>query len=224
MIGAASISAFPLFSGFATKSLIMEAVAQEHRTAIWLLLLFASAGVFHHAGIKIPYFAFFAHDRGYRVAEAPVNMRVAMGLAALICVGIGVAPEVLYGILPYTMDYVPYTTPHVVNQLQLLLLASMAFTVLIRTGLYPPEIRSVNLDVDVVYRKLLPAAWRWLSTGVPRLGETVGAPLRRGAEHAWAVAREPLEPDGRLARPWSTHLMVWFVALLFGVVLLMSLW
>ena len=43
----------------------MEAVGQEHRTVIWLLLLFASAGVFHHAGIKIPYFAFFAHDRGY---------------------------------------------------------------------------------------------------------------------------------------------------------------
>ena len=202
----------------------MEAVAQEHRTVIWLLLLFASAGVFHHAGIKIPYFAFFAHDRGYRVAEAPVNMRVAMGLAALICVGIGVAPELLYGILPYAMDYAPYTTPHVVNQLQLLLFAALAFTVLIRTGLYPPEIRSVNLDVDVVYRKLLPAAWRGLSAGASRLGETAGVPLRRGAERAWAVAREPLEPDGLVARPWSTHLMVWFVALVFGVVLLMSLW
>ena len=123
IVGAASISAFPLFSGFATKSLIMEAVGQEHRTVIWLLLLFASAGVFHHAGIKIPYFAFFAHDRGYRVAEAPLNMRVAMTMAALICIGIGVVPGLLYGILPYAMDYVPYTTPHVVNQLQLLLLA-----------------------------------------------------------------------------------------------------
>ena len=168
IVGAASISAFPLFSGFATKSLIMEAVGQEHRTAIWLLLLFASAGVFHHAGIKIPYFAFFAHDRGFRVAEAPLNMRVAMTMAALICIGIGVVPGVLYGILPHAMDYAPYTTPHVVNQLQLLLFAAMAFTVLIRTGLYPPEIRSVNLDADVMYRRLLPSAWHALSDSVAR--------------------------------------------------------
>lgn len=96
MVGAASISAFPLFSGFATKSIIMDGVAQDHRLLIWLLL-FASASVFHYARIKIPYFAFFAHDRGHRVGEAPLNMRVAMAMAALICVGIGVAPELLYG-------------------------------------------------------------------------------------------------------------------------------
>jgi multicomponent Na+:H+ antiporter subunit D len=223
IVGAASISAFPLFSGFATKSLIMEAVGQEHRTAIWLLLLFASAGVFHHAGIKIPYFAFFAHDRGYRVAEAPLNMRVAMTMAAVICIGIGVVPGVLYGILPQAMDYAPYTTPHVVNQLQLLLLAAMAFTVLIRTGLYPPEVRSVNLDADVMYRRLLPSAWDALSESAARVGATVSGPLRRGADRAFAAAAGPLRADGWLAIPWSTHHMVWLAGLLFGVVLMVAL-
>ena len=63
------------------------------------------------------------------------------------------APGLLYDMLPYAMDYAPFTTPHVVNQLQLLLFAALAFTLLIRTGLYPPELRSVNLDVDVVYRR-----------------------------------------------------------------------
>jgi multicomponent Na+:H+ antiporter subunit D len=223
MVGAASISAFPLFSGFATKSLIMEAAAQDHRTVVWLLLLFASAGVFHHAGIKIPYFAFFAHDRGHRVAEAPLNMRVAMAMAALVCIGIGVAPAALYRILPHAIDYVPYTTPHVVNQLQLLLLASMAFTVLIRTGLYPPEVRSVNLDVDVVYRRALPSAWRLLSQVVRRLRPAWGTPLHRRAEHVWVAATGPLRPHGQLAAPWSTHLMVWWVALLLGILLLLAL-
>lgn len=223
MIGAASISAFPLFSGFATKSLVLEAVAQEHRTVIWLLLLFASAGVFHHAGIKIPYFAFFAHDRGYRVAEPPVNMRVAMALAAVVCIGIGVAPSLLYDILPYGMDYHAYTAPHVINQLQLLLLASMAFTVLIRTGLYPPELRSVNLDLDAVYRKTLPAGWCALSRGASGLGQRLGLPLRRHVDRLWATATGPLRPDGRIAVPWSTHLMVWWVALLVGLVLLLTL-
>lgn len=223
IVGAASISAFPLFSGFATKSLIMEAVAQEHRTVVWLLLLFASAGVFHHAGIKIPYFAFFAHDRGHRVAEAPLNMRAAMAIAALVCIGIGVAPEVLYGILPHAVDYVPYTTPHVINQLQLLLLAAMAFTVLIRTGLYPPEVRSVNLDADVVYRRVLPAAWNTLSQNMFHVRDMLGQPLRRTAERAWAATVSPLRPAGPLATPWSTTRMVWWVAALLGGVLLVAL-
>ena len=71
MVGAFSISGFPLFSGFATKSMIMLSAAQQGYTWEWLVLLFASAGVFHHSGIKIPYFAFFAHDSGKRCAEAP---------------------------------------------------------------------------------------------------------------------------------------------------------
>lgn len=223
LVGAASISAFPLFSGFATKSLIIEAVAQEHRTVVWLMLLFASAGVFHHAGIKIPYFAFFAHDRGWRVAEAPVNMRVAMALAAGVSVAIGVAPGWLYRMLPYPVDFVPYTTPHVVNQLQLLLLAAMAFTVLVRTGLYPPELRSVNLDLDVAYRRALPAVWRGGLAGVARLRDRVAGPLRRRAASAGAVVARPLRPPGWLAAPWPTDVMVWWVALLLGVFLLLSI-
>lgn len=224
MVGAASISAFPLFSGFATKSIIMEAVGQEHRTVIWLLLLFASAGVFHHAGIKIPYFAFFAHDRGLRVAEAPVSMRVAMAMAAAVCLTIGIVPGVLYDLLPYAMDYEVFTTAHVINQLQLLLLAALAFTVLIRTGLYPPEVRSVNLDVDAVYRRALPGAWHTLTTATTRLGHRAAAPLRAHATRLWAAATGPLRPGGAVASPWSTHLMLLWLVLLLGLVLVLSLW
>jgi multicomponent Na+:H+ antiporter subunit D len=223
IVGAASISAFPLFSGFATKSLIFEAVAQEHLTVVWLLLLFASAGVFHHAGIKIPYFAFFAHDRSHRVAEAPLNMRVAMTMAATICIGIGVAPGLLYGILPYAVDYAPYTAPHVINQLQLLLLAAMAFTVLIRTGLYPPEVASVNLDADVVYRRVIPSAWNALLQKASQLQAAVGPPLLRTAKRPWNATVGSLRPDGSLATPWSTTRMVWWVAMLLGATLLLTL-
>jgi multicomponent Na+:H+ antiporter subunit D len=223
IVGAASISAFPLFSGFATKSLIMEAVAQEHLTVVWLLLLFASAGVFHHAGIKIPYFAFFAHDRGHRVTEAPLNMRVAMTMAAMICIGIGVAPGVIYGILPYAVDYAPYTAPHVINQLQLLLLAAMAFTMLIRTGLYPPEVASVNLDADVAYRRIMPSAWNALMQKAFQLREMLGPPLLRIAKRPWDAAVGQLRPDGSVATPWSTTRMVWWVAVLLGAMLLLTL-
>jgi multicomponent Na+:H+ antiporter subunit D len=99
-VGAASISAFPLFSGFVSKSMVMKALLDEGYWGVWPVLLFASAGVFHHAGIKIPFFAFFAHDSGIRTREPPKNMLLAMGLAALLCVGIGTflqAPSVPSG-------------------------------------------------------------------------------------------------------------------------------
>jgi multicomponent Na+:H+ antiporter subunit D len=153
IVGAASISAFPLFSAFATKSMVMEAAAVGHMPIIWFMLLFASAGVFHHAGIKIPFFAFFSHDSGIRTKEAPLHMLLAMGLAAFLCIFIGVFPDALYRILPYQVDYAPYSAPHVVAQLQLLFFSALAFTLLILSGIYPAEMRAINLDADWLYRK-----------------------------------------------------------------------
>ena len=153
IIGAASISAFPLFSGFISKSMVMSAAADGHMTVVWLILLFASAGVFHHSGIKIPFFAFFSHDAGIRTKEPQFNMLLAMGIAAFLCIFIGVCPKYLYSILPYPVDYVPYTAPHVISQLQILLFSALAFTLLILSGVYPAEIRAINLDVDWFYRK-----------------------------------------------------------------------
>lgn len=162
IVGAASISAFPLFSGFVSKSMIMTAAAADHRWFVWGVLLFASAGVFHHSGIKIPYFAFFAHDSGKRVKEAPWNMLLAMAITAFLCIFIGVYPKALYDILPFPVDYVPYTTAHVITQLQLLMFSALAFTVLMLYKIYPPELKSTNLDTDWIYRKLLPCVLGWL--------------------------------------------------------------
>lgn len=156
IVGAASISAFPLFSGFISKSMILTAVAGEHRWFVWAMLLFASAGVFHHSGIKIPYFAFFAHDSGRRVKEAPWNMLLAMFITSFLCIFIGVYPQPLYDILPYPVDFVPYTTAHVITQLQLLMFSALAFTVLMLYKIYPPELKSTNLDSEWIYRRLLP--------------------------------------------------------------------
>ena len=153
MVGAASISAFPLFSGFVSKSMVMDAAAGGHMRIIWFILLFASAGVFHHAGIKIPFFAFFGHDSGMRPKEAPVNMLLAMGMAAFLCIFIGSFPGPLYSLLPYPVDYVPYTAPHVVGQTQLLFFSALAFSLLLLSGIYPGEQRCVNLDFDWFYRK-----------------------------------------------------------------------
>jgi multicomponent Na+:H+ antiporter subunit D len=153
IVGAASISAFPFFSAFCTKSMVIEAVALGDMKVIWFILMFASAGVFHHAGIKIPYFTFFSHDSGIRTKEPPLNMLFAMGIAAFLCVFIGVFPGLLYSILPYPVDYVPYTASHVVASSQLLFFSALAFMLLILSGLYPAEMRAINLDFDWFYRK-----------------------------------------------------------------------
>lgn len=157
IIGALSISAFPLFSGFVSKSMVMTALVQEEYNYLWLFMLFASAGVFHHAGIKIPYFAFFAHDSGLRPKEAPINMLIAMGLAATLCIFIGSQPQYLYSLLPWEVSYWPYDTTHVLTQLQLLFFSALAFVWLNKQGIYPPELHSTNLDADWIYRKFLPA-------------------------------------------------------------------
>jgi multicomponent Na+:H+ antiporter subunit D len=154
MVGAASISAFPLFSGFVSKSMVMDAAAKGNMKVIWFVLLFASAGVFHHAGIKIPYFAFFSHDSGMRPKEAPLHMLLAMGITAILCIFIGSYPWLLYRLLPYPdVVYDPYTAHHVVAQTQLLFFSALAFTLLLMSGIYPAEQRCVNLDVDWFYRK-----------------------------------------------------------------------
>ncbi len=195
IVGAASISAFPLTSGFVTKSMILSAAADGNYLIPFLVLLFASAGVFHHSGIKIPFFAFFAHDRGLRVKEAPANMLAAMAVAAVFCIGIGVFPSVLYGLLPYPVDYVPYTTSHVVQMLQLLLFSALAFTFLMKTKLYPPELRSVVLDVDWTYRKLLPQVWGGVA-GVWMVGQRSFPGYGRRA--ASKAPRSDLDPSESL--------------------------
>jgi multicomponent Na+:H+ antiporter subunit D len=88
-----------------------------------------------------------------RPKDAPIHMLLAMGIAAGLCIFIGVYPAPLYSLLPYPVDYVPYTAPHVVGQTQLLFFSALAFTLLLRAGIYPAEIRSINLDADWFYRK-----------------------------------------------------------------------
>jgi multicomponent Na+:H+ antiporter subunit D len=212
MVGAASISAFPLFNGFISKSMIMSAMFEQGYSLGWLGLLFASAGVFHHAGIKIPYFAFFAHDSGLRVQEAPRNMLLAMALAAGGCVLLGSWPALLYDLLPWQVNYVPYTYAHVMVQLQLLLFSALAFAWLKLAGIYPPELRSVNLDFDWVYRRLIPGGFNQVSAGLLQLSMALSGSLRRSASHLGSWVKGP-----RMAL--ALHLESGGAALLVGLAL-----
>lgn len=217
IVGAASISAFPLFSGFVSKSMVMVAALEGNHPIVWLALLFASAGVFHHAGIKIPYFAFYAHDSGIRCAEAPRSMLVAMGLAAAICIFNGSYPWLLYSLLPFPVDYEPYTAAHVLTQCQLLFFSALAFVWLNLRGLYPPELPSTNLDVEWTYRKLLPAAAIAVRDGASRVAARVAALMERAA--AGQGVEAVLIRWGLIGRTWTLGTTaLWALVLLTGYV------
>ena len=151
MIGAFAISAVPLFSGFVSKSMIVSAAGDAQLGVIFLMLTLASAGTFLHTGLKLPYYMFFGKDSGAKGKEPPRNMLVAMGLAAIACVLIGLFPGLLYGILPIqTADYVPYTLQHVTSTLGMLAFTALGFFLLLKQ-LDPT--RTISLDTDWFYRR-----------------------------------------------------------------------
>ena len=176
-------------------------------------------GVSRRWDTKVPYFAFFAHDRGIRVQEAPLNMLMAMGIVAALCILIGVYPVILYGWLPYTVTYVPYTVDHVVTQMQLLLFSALAFTLLIRTGIYPPEMRSVNLDTDWFYRRLFPACAGFLGRLGAALAIRAAAMGKALLRQATGLVYHAHGPNGVLARTAPISITVLWVAVLLAATL-----
>jgi len=222
IVGAASISAFPLFSGFVSKSMVMSAAIKNGYDGVWLVLLFASAGVFHHAGIKIPYFAFFAHDAKLPAREPPVNMLLAMTIAAALCLAIGIYPQALYSLLPHQVSYTPYDVTHVLTQLQLLFFSALAFVWLNLRHLYPPELPSVNLDADWIYRRLVPDAMRALFNRLFALDNRLRSAMVGSVGRLLEGVTTHHRADGVMARNWRTGSMVAGVVLLLGIYLILG--
>lgn len=149
-IGALAISSFPFLSGYTTKPMIIEAGVFEGYYWVWLILEIASAGVFLHAGIKFPYFVFFAKDNGLRPGEPPKHMLLAMALLSFICIFVGVYPQPLYNILPYPVEFHAYGFEHTLNQFQLLMFSALAFFALLPLL---KRTETISIDSDWIYRK-----------------------------------------------------------------------
>ncbi|MBA1343191.1 MAG: F(420)H(2) dehydrogenase subunit L [ANME-2 cluster archaeon] len=153
MIAAFSISGVPLFNGFTSKSIIIHAAEMAGNAPIFLMLEIAAVGTFLSVGLKLPYFAFFGKDAGIKAKDPPTNMLIGMGIAAFLCILLGVYPSLLYNILPYPAaiaDYAPYAAGHVIGSLQLLLFTYAGFLVL-KKKLRPEN--TISLDTDWFYRK-----------------------------------------------------------------------
>jgi multicomponent Na+:H+ antiporter subunit D len=176
IVGALAISGFPLTSGFTTKTMISQAAADQSLTWVYFLLAAASAGVFLHAGIKFPWFVFFQRDSGLRPKDAPWNMAAAMVFFAVLCILFGVAPQLIYDLLPYPVDYEAYTAGKVVFYLQLLLFSGLAFFLML------PLMRrteTISLDTDWLWRVALFRPLRALHAGLGRLGSVMASAAGR---------------------------------------------
>jgi len=170
LIGGLSISAFPLFSGFVSKSMIVSAGFEEHKLWVGFLLMLASAGTFLHTGLKVPYFIWFGKNKPReevwnRAAEPPVNMNIAMAITAFLCIFIGCNPAWLYRMLPYpeeAMKYLPivYGGYHVSETLQILLFTGLGFFLLLKKLTPEP---TISLDMDWFYR-MGGRAFQWFAS------------------------------------------------------------
>jgi len=221
IVGAASISGVPLFASFVSKSMILSATLVAGYDAAWLALLFASAGALLYAGIKVPYFAFFGKDSGLRPREAPVCMLVAMAIAAAGGILLGIWPEPLLRLLPFEATYDPYSAAHVLAQCQLLLFSALAFVWLRRWRLYPEPVAGINLDVDWLYRRVLPETGRRVATALRGGGRVASAMVREAYGTGLHALLRWHGPDGILARdPIGSYAMLAVVALLVVVLLL----
>jgi multicomponent Na+:H+ antiporter subunit D len=159
LIGGLSISAFPFFSGFVSKSMIVAAGFEDHKLWVGFLLMLASAGTFLHTGLKVPYFIWFGKNNcspetWQRAKEPPVNMIVAMAITSFLCIFIGSYTPYLYQMLPYqnaATEYaaVVYSGYHVSETLQILLFTGLGFFLLLKK--LEPEAK-ISLDLDWPYR------------------------------------------------------------------------
>lgn len=216
-IGALAISAFPFTSGFVAKSVISQGAADAHLGIVWYLLAAASAGVFLHAGIKFPWFVFFQKDSGMRPSEPPRTMIWSMVLLSAACILIGIFPDVLYSLLPYQVDYVPYTGAHIVFQLQLLLFSGLAFFVLL------PMLKrtlTITLDFDWFYRSFGKAVARIFDGVTTSLWASLVGLCTGLSKSVVSLILNLHGPKGVFSETWSTGVMAFWTTVLLGLNLL----
>ncbi len=220
IIGALSISSFPLTSGFISKSMISQSAADESFIFVWFMLLAASAGVFLHAGIKFPWFVFYQKDSGLRPPDPPWNMQLAMILFAGLCIGLGIWPEYLYAMLPYTVSYEPYTVPHVVNMLQLLLFSGFAFFIMLPLM---KRTLTITLDFDWLYRRAMPKVLQRMFASLWRTDQAFRqASLTILDSGLTSLARRHEGVSRLLSRTYPAGSMVMWVAVILAAYLFLS--
>jgi multicomponent Na+:H+ antiporter subunit D len=221
LVGAASISGLPLTSGFVTKSLIITAAAEEHNTALFVILWVAAAATFLHTGLRLPWLAFFGESRGAGGVRSPMPMRIAMIATAALCVLIGVFPGALYALLPYGPVKSPYDLTHVLTQMQVLAFGALAALLLARAGKFGTAQPGLLLDTDWFYRKAAPAVIRAVVARWRALRKAFVDGFLAFLRDLLVRLRIVSSPYGSMGRTWLTSSSVAWAAVLLTVFLVL---
>ncbi|MCB1844719.1 MAG: hypothetical protein KDI09_17280 [Halioglobus sp.] len=141
-----------------------------------------------------------------------------MGIFAFLCIFLGVYPEPLWALLPYPVDYEPYTAGKVLFYLQLLLFSGLAFFLLLP---WMQRTMTISLDTDWFWRVF---GRRLALAGINGLA-LLGARLGQGVALLRAQVAPPLlrllDHTGALGRTWQVGTTaLWIVVLLTTYVLL----
>lgn len=188
MIGTLAISGFPLLNGFVSKSMIVSAAGEAHYGRAAFLLHLASAGTFLHTGLRLPYYMFGGRARTGGLQPVPRGMYAAMALLAGLCIAYGIAPDLLYRMLPRGAEYHPFTMHHLVESLILLALTFAGFW-LLRSKLKGRS--RLVVDSDWIYRRLAPHAERLFLVPIESVFEACADMLRRLVDIAARHSHNP---------------------------------
>lgn len=155
-IAALSIAGFPGLAGFTCKSLSVVAAEHAGLEAVVLLMKIGSIGTVLSICFKMGYFLFFGKPKtALEIRKPPANMYTAMGITSGLCILYGIAPLLIYRMLPYAMDYHPYSPAHILEYIQLLTVAAIPFLMFLKNML--PH-TALSLDTDWFLRKPLAAS------------------------------------------------------------------
>jgi len=220
IIGALSISSFPLTSGFISKTMISQAAADETLNFVYFLLAAASAGVFLHAGIKFPWFVFFQKDSGLRPPDPPLNMKLSMIFFAALCIGIGIFPGLLYDLLPYSVNYAPYKVAKVIGTLQLLIFSGLAFFICLPIM---KRTLTISLDIDWFYRQVLPWVIKKILKGLRTMKYNFQKNIIYNIKIITSYITRHARPNGAFARTIQAGSMVFWAVTLLVIYLFMYL-
>jgi multicomponent Na+:H+ antiporter subunit D len=196
-IAALSIAGFPLFNGFVSKGMIIGAADKKELELLWGLLLVGGVGTFL-SFIKLGYFAFVEGSYEGTVRDANLGQGVAMGSVAGLCVLFGVAPNLLFELLPLQGEYgyTTFTVPHVAEGVGLAALGLIGFAIL-RGPLH--HIGRVP-DIDFVYNRALFYGGRGTVVAVTELYGAIDSAVVRAVRLCYWIGTNPTVAALRASR------------------------
>lgn len=242
LTAASSITGIPLFSGFVSKGLIMNGLAESGHWAAELLLLLAGIGTLFSILLKGSWFIFFGTSRsdGARKAKEttlPWSMKAAMAAGAFSCILFGLMPELTFSLTPFAVKIHLFTVDHVTQYVELLAAAALVF-LFFSEHMMPAD--KIILDTDWFYRKPLKQAGKWILNGCLMLFRQASAMTALLVKRGYFLLQDPaayistylgvkkkeklacLEEDDVLQQPVGLLIAVNFIILL-GIAVLVVL-